>query len=188
MREIEIRRAVRECLKCAKCYASEVEAACPMNEEFGIQPFSPPGIFYLADGILDGYVKKSKETSIVPFSCTMCGACAKRCFTIPLHCTYEYPTKLIEDIRGMFGEVGEVPEKTAEALRNLVTFKNAWRLPKSERVKWEKKCEVSIPDYTKGRNEFLLFIGDASLIPETQHIPSVLAKLLQKGGGWILGR
>jgi len=182
VREIEIKRAVRECIKCAQCFASEPESACPINQEFGIPPFSPPGIFFLADGILSGLVKMSMETSIVPFSCTMCGACAKRCQSSSLHFAYEYPTKLLEGIRGMFVEAGELPETVAETLRSLSAVKNAWRLPKSKRVEWEKGAENSIPDYTEERNEFLLFVGDASLITEAQHMPGVVAKLLQKAG------
>lgn len=179
MRENEIIRELKNCIKCAMCYkASEI---CPIYEEFGIPPFSPPGILYLVDGILDGYVKMSRETSIVPFSCTMCGACAKRCIGGGFFTAYDYPTKFLEGIREIFLEKGEVPQKIAETLSNLQTTKNPWRLPKRARVEWEKKSEISIPDYSKERNEFLLFIGDASLIPETQHIPRVVAKLLRKG-------
>lgn len=181
MREIEILRALRGCSKCTICIKPLYEI-CPINQEFGIPPFSPPGIFYLAEGILLGYVKMSAETSTVAFSCNMCGACAKRCRNADLFHMYDYPTQLIEGIRGMFVERGKVPEKIKETFRNLDATKNAWRLPKSQRVEWEKKSEISIPDYTRERNEFLLFIGDASLIPETEHIPRTIAKLLQKGG------
>jgi Fe-S oxidoreductase len=173
--------AVGSCIKCQRCIGI-VEETCPMHVEFGISPFSPPGIFRLAEGIFQGYIKMSRETSIVPFTCNMCGACAERCGSLLLYYSYEYPTKLIEGIRGMFVEAGEIPEHIAETLDNLYTTKNAWKLPKSKRVEWESGGEISVPDYTKERNEFLLFVGDASLIPETQHIPRVLAKLLQKGG------
>lgn len=181
MREIEIKSAVKTCWKCHKCYAIGREA-CPMHEEAGIQPFGPPAIFLLAEGILYGDVKMSRELSLVPFSCTMCGACAKSCGSMFIHLPYEYPTKLIEGIRGMFVEAGAVPERVNEVFRDLATTKNAWRLPKSDRVVWEKECEIPIGDYARERSEFLLFVGDAPLIPETSHLPKVLAELLSKGG------
>ena len=181
MEEFEIKRAVRNCTKCQSCYG-KVEETCPMNVEFDTSPFSPPRVFQLAEGIFHDYIKLSQETSIVPFACTMCGACAKRCGASFLHFAYEYPTKLIEGIRGLFLEEGAVPEQISEVLRNVYNTKNAWGLPQNQRVEWEKKSEIPIPDYSKERNEFLLFVGDASLIPETQHIPRVVAKLLQRGG------
>jgi Fe-S oxidoreductase len=155
-----------------------------MHEEFGIAPFSPAGIFYLADGIGDGYVEMSAETSVVPFSCTMCGACGESCFTGGelSSVIYDVPTRMIEAVRGMFVEAGKVPEEVSDLFRSLITFKNAWRLPKTERVGWEKKCEISVPDYAQEHNEFLLFVGDASLIEETRHIPCVVARLLRQGG------
>jgi Fe-S oxidoreductase len=181
MRELEIKRAVRTCTKCTACYGT-VEETCPMNvESGGIRPFSPPGIFHVTDGMFQGYIEMVRERSTALFSCTMCGACAKRCGASQLHFTYEYPTQLIEGIRGMFIEAGEVPEQIAEVLNNVYSTKNAWRLPKSERVEWERG-EISISDYREKPNEFLLFIGDASLIPETKHVPRVIAELLQKGG------
>ena len=181
MRELEIKRAVITCTKCTACYGTIAET-CPMNVEFGIRPFSPPGIFHVTEGMFKGYIKMSRETSIVPFSCNMCAACSIRCGSSHLHFAYRSPTELIENIRGLFVERGEVPEEIAEVFRNLDTFKNAWRLPKSARVEWEKESEIAVPEYTKEGNEFLLFIGDASLIPETQHIPRIITKLFRKGG------
>jgi Fe-S oxidoreductase len=123
-----------------------------------------------------------KDISIVPFACTMCGACAKRCISGNYFHEYDYPTKFFEGIREMFVEQGRVPDKISETLRSLQATKNAWRLPKEARIEWEKKCEISIPDYRKEQNEFLLFVGDTSLMPETQHIPGVVAELLRLGG------
>jgi Fe-S oxidoreductase len=67
-------------------------------------------------------------------------------------------------------------------LSNFQVRKNAWRLPAPKRVEWEKDCDISIPDFRKEQNEYLLFVGDTALITETQHIPKHVAKLLQKGG------
>jgi len=180
--EARILKHLLLCMKCTDCF--KPSDICPINEESGgISPFSPPGVFYLTEGILKGYVEMSRETAIVPFSCNLCGACAKKCLRGTIFFAYpDYPMAIFEGIRELFVERGQVPEKIAETLRNLSTTKNAWRLPKSARVEWEKKSEVSIPRYGKDGHEFLLFIGDASLIAETQHIPGVVAKLLQKGG------
>jgi Fe-S oxidoreductase len=181
VREVEIKRAVKNCFKCTRCRASGGDL-CPINKEFGIAPFAAPSIFFLADAIFDGIVKMDSAVSTVPFSCTMCGQCSKRCPAPDLHFQYEYPTKLIEGIRALFVENGAVPESINEVLRNLGTTGSMWLLPKSQRVEWEKKCNIRVPDYARERNEFLLFIGDASLIPETQNIPRSIAQLLQKAG------
>jgi len=180
MRTFEVERAIQSCVKCTICYKSLFEI-CPIYEEFGIPPFSPPGIFYLADGIASRYVKMSPETATVPFACNMCGACSKRCISGDLF-NYDYPTELIEGIREQFVEAGELPEKITEALTNFATSGNAWRLPNSKRVEWEKDSRVTVPDYAKEQNEYLLFIGDASLIEETHIMPKAIAKLLRKGG------
>jgi Fe-S oxidoreductase len=181
MRELEVKSAATQCQKCAKCMRLEPDV-CAMYEEYKSQALSPPGIFLLADVVLEGALKASVENSITPFACTMCGACSKNCYSQFIHYQYEYPTQLIEGVREVFVERGAVPEEIGKVFRNTYNSKNAWGLPQSQRVEWEKKSEISIPDYTKERHEFLLFVGDAPLIPETQHIPRVIAELLRKGG------
>ena len=181
MREIEIKSAATQCQKCVKCVNLRPDV-CAMHEEYKSRALTPPAIFLMADVILDGELKPTVERSITPYACTMCGACGNACYSIFLHYEYEYPTKLIEGVRELFVEEGAVPEELSEVLRNVFNTKNAWALPQSQRVEWEKKCDVPIPDFSKEQNEFLFYVGDASLISETEHIPATIAKLLHKGG------
>lgn len=179
MRESEVKRLVRNCIKCTNC--CKPMEICPILEESGITPISPPGIFFMAEGLLSGCVEMSAELSTLPYTCTMCGACAKLCSN-GFITTFDYPTKLMEGIREVFVEQGAVPEKISQTLRNMDTTKNAWRLPKSQRIDWEKESDISVPDYRQVQNEFLLFVGDASLIAETRHIPGAISRLLQIAG------
>ncbi|MFC1862924.1 (Fe-S)-binding protein [Thermodesulfobacteriota bacterium] len=181
MREIEVKSTATQCQKCVKCINLRPDV-CAMYEEYKSQALTPPAIFLMADVILDGEIEPTAERSITPFACTMCGACANACYSMFIHFGWEYPTKLIEGIRELFVEEGAVPEEISEVLRNVYNTKNAWGLPQSQRVDWEKKSEVPIPDFTKEKNEYLLYVGDASLIAETVHIPAVVAKLLHLGG------
>ena len=179
MREIELKTMLRNCGKCTLCF--QPSGICPIYEEFGIPSVSPAGIFYLTDGIFDGYIKMSSEVSNVPFSCTMCGACATKCLSGFID-IYETPTKLMEGIRELFIDQGQAPEEIAKTLKNLSVTKNAWRFPKSQRIEWEKKCEITVPDYRQEKKEYLLFVGDAALISETEHIPDIITKILHRGG------
>jgi Fe-S oxidoreductase len=181
MRLLEIERAVRICAKCHYCHSSSVEL-CPMALEFDQKPFAPPGIFNLAEGLVDGVLKMGPELSVIPFACTTCGACAKRCPSLDLHKAYPYPTELIEGVRGMFVEEGAIPAKITEVLSSFETMKNAWRLPAKARLDWENGLTTPVPDFRKARNEYLLFVGDASLVTDTKHVPKAVAALLQKGG------
>ena len=181
MREIEVKSAATQCQKCVKCINLRPDV-CAMYEEYKSQALTPPAIFLMADIILDGELAPTAERSITPFACTMCGACANACYSMFIHFEWEYPTKLIEGIRELFVEEGAIPEEISEVLRNVYNTKNAWGLPKTQRIDWEKKSEIPIPDCSKEQNDFLLYVGDASLIPETQHIPEIITKLLHKGG------
>ncbi len=181
MREIEVKSAATQCQKCVKCINLRPDV-CAMYEEYKSQALTPPAIFLMADIILDGKLAPTAERSITPFACTMCGACANACYSMFIHFEWEYPTKLIEGIRELFVEEGAIPEEISEVLRNVYNTKNAWGLPKIQRIDWEKKSEIPIPDYSKEKNEFLLYVGDASLISETQHIPEIITTLLHKGG------
>lgn len=181
MREIEIAHAVATCVKCHSCSTIFADS-CPMNVEFGIRAFSTPGIFSLADGIFRGYLKLSKELSTIPYTCLMCGSCSVRCSGSHLHYANNSPTELIENIRGMFVEAGEVHESINDVLRNFASYGNAWQHPNSKRVEWEESSEIAIPDFRKEKSEFLLFVGDTSLLQETQHIPQFVSKILSKGG------
>ena len=182
MRELEIKRTVEQCIKCRKCFGHTLENLCPINQEFGLTPYSPPGIFYTTSGIMNRLVGMSKETSKVPFSCTACGACSNLCITTSVHFPWDYPSELLQNIRGLFVEAGEIPESIVRTLENLATTGNAWRFPKTKRVEWEKKSSVPIPDFTEEKNEYLLFVGDAALISETEHIPANIAAILHKAG------
>jgi Fe-S oxidoreductase len=153
-----------------------------MYEEYKSQALTPPAIFLMADVILDKAIEPTAERSITPFACTMCGACGNACYSMFIHYNWEYPTKLIEGVRELFIEEGAIPEQINEVLRNTYNTKNAWGLPQSQRVDWEKKCEVPVPDFATEKNEYLLYVGDASLIAETLHVPTAIAKLLNKAG------
>lgn len=181
MREIEVKSTATQCQKCVKCINLRPDV-CAMYEEYKSQALTPPAIFLMADVILDKELNPTVERSITPFACTMCGACANACYSMFIHFGWEYPTKLIEGVRELFVEEGAIPEEISEVLRNAYNTKNAWGLPQSQRVDWEKKCEVPIPDFSEGKNEYLIYVGDASLISETMHIPAVIAKLLNLGG------
>lgn len=181
MREIDVKRAATQCQKCTPCMRLGPEV-CAMYEEYKNQAFSPPGIFLMADVVIDGILEPTVERAITPFSCAMCGACSVKCVSAHLHWMQDYPTALMEGVREFFVEAGAVPEPIGEVFRNVHNTKNAWGLPKNERVTWEKKCDVPIPDFAKEKNEYLLFVGDSSLISETVHIPRAISKLLNKGG------
>ena len=181
MRAIDVKRGASNCQKCSSCIGMNRDA-CAMHGEYENPSFSPPALFCLADIIVDGDLKPTMERSITPFACTMCGGCSHHCHNPYIYYTRDYPTQLIEGVRELFVEEGSVPEAIGEVFRNMYNSKNAWGLPKSLRIEWEKKSDIPIPDYNKEQNEFLLFIGDSSLISETQHIPGVVAKLLQLGG------
>ena len=181
MREIEVKSAATQCQKCVKCINLRPDV-CAMHEEYKTQALTPPAIFLMADVILDGELEPTVERSITPFSCTMCGACANACYSMFIHYEWAYPTKLIEGVRELFVEQGAVPEEISKVLRNVYNTKNAWGLPQTQRVDWEKKSDMTISDFSKERNEFLLYVGDASLISETQQVPAIIAKLLHKGG------
>ena len=181
MRPIEVKSAATQCQKCVKCINLRPDV-CAMHEEYKSQALTPPAIFLMADVILDEELAPTLERSVTPFACTMCGACGNACYSMFIHYNWEYPTKLIEGVRELFIEEGTVPEQISEVLRNVYNTKNAWGLPQSQRVDWEKKCEVPIPDFSEEKNEFLFYVGDASLISETLQIPAAIATLLNKGG------
>lgn len=181
MREIEVKGAATQCQKCVKCINLRPDV-CAMHEEYKSQALTPPAIFLMADVILDKALEPTAERSITPFACTMCGACANSCYSMFIHFNWEYPTKLIEGVREMFVEEGAIPDQVNEVLRNTYNTKNAWGLPQSQRIDWEKKCEVPIPDFATEKNEYLLYVGDASLIAETVQVPAAIATLLNKAG------
>lgn len=181
MRDIEMLRALRCCVKCHNCHSSVTEL-CPMCLEFDSKTYSTPGVWNTAEMILCGDLQISADLAVVPFACTTCGACSIKCPTLDLHKIYPYPTELIEAVRGMFVENGAIPGKITEVLANFETTRNAWRLPPNRRVDWEKDCDFAIDDFRKTKNEYLLFVGDASLIQETRHIAKSVASLLRKGG------
>lgn len=181
MRELEVKSAATQCQKCAKCNRLTPDV-CAMYEEYQSQALSPSAIFLLADVILEGAIKPTVENAITPFACTMCGACGQNCYSQFIHYQYEYPTQLIEGIREVFVERGAVPEQIGEVFRNVYNSKNAWGLPKGRRVEWERTSQIPIPSYARERNDFLLFVGDAALIPETEHMPGIIATLLREGG------
>ena len=182
MRELEIKRAVDQCIKCRKCFGHTLENLCPMYQEFGVTPFSPAGVFYTAAGVMNRFVDMSKEMSVVPFSCTACGACSNLCITTSIYFPWEYPSELFQNIRGLFVEAGAIPESVARSLDNFTTTGNAWHLPKSRKTEWEKKCSFDINNFAEKRNEYLLFVGDAAFISGTEHIPFNIAEILYKAG------
>lgn len=179
---LKMKAAFKNCTKCAACFRQQFDA-CPMNREFlGITPYSFMSIAMMADDILDGRMEVSGTLAPVPFSCTLCGYCAVQCLVPPLHFMWTSPTELIESVRSYFVEAGAVPAKISEVLNNLALMGNAWKLPQTAKVQWEKDCKAPISDYTKKHNEYLLFVGDAAFIDETKPVVKSVAELLHTAG------
>jgi Fe-S oxidoreductase len=176
VRTSEMRAFLPSCWRCRAC--SKYYDVCAINVEFGgIAPFSFPSISFLAEGILHGFIKLSKELAPLPFSCTLCGFCGTQCITLPLHFIWDSPAELIEGIRSMFVEEGAVPEKISEVLNNLAVTGNPFKFSPSAKTKWEDGCTVSIDEFSR-KNEYLLFVGDAAFIEETKSIVRSVAILL----------
>ena len=181
IRPAEIEGALKSCMGCNACFRQQLDF-CPIYEEFKIPPYTFTSIIFLAEGIFDGILQPSSELAPVPFSCTLCGFCATRCITVPLHFKWDSPAELIEGIRSLFIENGTVPSKVSEVLNNLSTFGNPWGFSPAAKVRWERECNFPIPDYTKNGNEYLLFVGDAAYIDESKSIVKSLAELLHTAG------
>jgi Fe-S oxidoreductase len=177
----EIEASLKSCMGCCACFRQQFNA-CPIYEEFGIPAYSFTSIAFLADGIFEGIFQPSLELAPIPFSCTLCGFCATRCITVPLHFKWDSPAEIIEGIRSLFVEKAAVPPKVSEVLNNLSTFGNSWGLPPSAKIRWEKECKSPIPDYTKSRNEYLLFVGDAAFIDECRPAVKSVVELLVAAG------
>jgi len=181
IKPIEIEASLKSCMGCCACFRQQFNA-CPIYEEFGIPPYSFTSIAFLAEGLFEGIFQPSPELAPIPFSCTLCGFCSTRCITVPLHFKWDSPAEIVEGIRSLFIENAAVPPKISEVLNNLSTFGNPWGLPLTAKVRWEKECKSPIPDYTKSRNEYLLFVGDAAFIDECKSILKSVAELLQAAG------
>jgi len=181
VRTSELRAFLPSCWRCRACY--KYYAACAINVEFGgIAPFSFPSISFLAEGILHGFIKLSKELAPLPFSCTLCGFCGTQCITLPLHFIWDSPAELIEGIRSMFIEGGAVPEKISEVLNNLAVTGNPFRFPPSARIEWEDGLTIPVKEFTGEENGYLLFVGDAAFIEETKSVVRSVALLLNAAG------
>jgi Fe-S oxidoreductase len=181
VKTVEMRAFLPSCWRCRACFKQY--DTCAISVEFGgIAPFSFPSITFMAEGILHGLIKLSKELAPVPFSCTLCGFCGTQCITLPLHSIWESPAELVEGIRSMFVEEAAVPAKISEVLNNLAVSGNPWKFPQSTKIRWEDECTFPIKDFTKEKSEYLLFVGDAALIEETKSIVRSVAELLYKAG------
>ena len=176
-----MRAFLPSCWRCRAC--SKYHDACAIYVEFGgIAPFSFPSISFLAEGILHGFIKLSKDLAPLPYSCTLCGFCGTQCITLPLHSIWDSPAELVEGIRSMFIEEAAVPEKISEVLNNLTMTGNPFKFPQSAKTKWEDGCTVPVEEFATEKNGYLLFVGDAAFIEETKSIVRSVAALFKKAG------
>ena len=74
---------VYSCRKCGQCgnkVTGKIPYVCPIKETTpGFDHFYSRGKIVIAQGLLDGDLKPSKELAGVVYSCTLCGNCMDKC-------------------------------------------------------------------------------------------------------------
>lgn len=176
-----LRPFVSACTKCDLCLGNS-DPLCAAYLETGLRSFSSVGIFNLTEALLKGTLA-IEETSAVPvFSCYLCGFCGAKCGTWQLHAAWQYPTWLLELVRALFVESGRIPQQIQKVLSAFSSWKNPWGIARTSKTEWERRFHASINDFRLGSYDYLLLVGEAAFIPDTQHITYYVAKLLELSG------
>ncbi|MCX5884731.1 MAG: (Fe-S)-binding protein [Proteobacteria bacterium] len=180
---------VYNCRKCGLCgskFTARVPYVCPVKESTGgFEHSTARGKIILAQGLLEGAIRPSRELAEIIYTCTLCGNCQIQCGSIdnstglPLVDT----TQVIEAMRAdLLREHPELVDQAYQTMFNSTRqYANPWGLPRTVKERWAKG--LSLKDARKELHEVLLFTGctipsNPSLVTRAQKA----ALILQKAG------
>jgi heterodisulfide reductase subunit D len=180
---------VYNCRKCGLCVSkctAKLPYVCPIKEATGgFEHSSARGKIIIAQGLLEGKIKPSRELAEIIFNCTLCGNCQTQCGSIdnstglPLVDT----PRVIEAMRAdLLQEHPELIDQAYQAMFNSTRqYDNPWGLPRTVKERWTKG--LSLKDARKEPHEVLLFTG--CTIPSNPALGARARKaalILQKAG------
>ena len=156
---------VHSCRKCGQCgnkVTGKIPYVCPIRETTpGFDHFYSRGKIAIAQGLLDGTLKPSKELAGVVYSCTLCGNCMDKCGAVSqvTGAPLVDSVRIVEALREDF--LTEHPEWVSPSYRDLLNtskqYDNPWGVPRSIKAKWAKK--LALTDALDNQHEVLLFVG-----------------------------
>lgn len=146
----QFEKNIHRCFRCGFCkFTSDYSAYnCPIYDKFRTDCYSPGGILWLTNAVINGEIKITPELQSILFSCTMCGNCSDKC-----------PYEFHEDITNMIIVarkylIGKqmVPQNVRNFLTNMIEKGQHW-------IKKEEYTAIPYKEY-KDESEWLLFLGD----------------------------
>ena len=156
---------IYNCRKCGLCgskFTARVPYVCPVKESTGgFEHSTARGKIILAQGLLEGAIRPSRELAEIIYTCTLCGNCQIQCGSIdnstglPLVDT----TRVIEAMRAdLLREHPELVDQAYQTMFNSTRqYDNPWGLPRTVKERWAKG--LFLKDARKEPHEVLLFTG-----------------------------
>lgn len=170
---------------CVACYCGLCAANCPAYVSLRDESVSPRGLANIALNILKGEIDISEIPNKVIYVCTGCSWCEWDCSqNRPLPENLRRRDLLIngatiaEVLRSMKVEKGEVPKQVAEALSNLVKYRNPFGKPAKIKDDW-----VTGLGMQANSADTILYVG--SLVPYDElatKMAEALVNVLKKAG------
>jgi Fe-S oxidoreductase len=171
------------CLRCGRC-----EEVCPAAIS-GMQ-YSPKDLIQTlrnvmisslvkpnGNGYSSGEIFTEGVAEELPWACTTCGACLKRCpaFINPVD-------EIIDLRRYQVLMSGEMPKTVGETLRNFERQGNPWGMPPENRLAWAEGLNVR--ELAPGdETDILLFVGCALAYDErNKKVARSFAQILHQAG------
>jgi Fe-S oxidoreductase len=158
---MEFADILHRCFRCGYCKFPDnyQDFNCPSYFKFRFETYSPGGRMWLLRAWLNGEMKTSPRLAEILFSCATCGNCVERCV---------FP-KFKDDILHAFLAAreemvnqGTVPPAVRDYLKALQVHGNPYKLPASERGKWEQG--LNLEPYSG--QEFLFHAGCVGSLDE----------------------
>jgi Fe-S oxidoreductase len=174
---MEFADILHRCFRCGYCrFPSDYQDFnCPSYSKFRFETYSPGGRMWLLRAWLTGEIKTSARLAEILFSCATCGNCVE-------HCVFP---KFKDDILHAFLAAreemvnqGTVPPAVRDYLKALQVHGNPYKLPPSERGKWEQG--LNLEPYSG--QEYLFHAGCVGALDErgmsmTRSVAGLLKKL-----------
>jgi Fe-S oxidoreductase len=158
---MEFADILHRCFRCGYCKFPNnyQDFNCPSYSKFRFETYSPGGRMWLLRAWLNGEIKTSPRLAEILFSCATCGNCVE-------HCVFP---KFKDDILHAFLAAreemvnrGTVPPAVRDYLKALQVHGNPYKLPASERGKWEHG--LNLESYSG--QEYLFHIGCVGSLDE----------------------
>jgi len=182
---LSIRENVFKCVGCGVCrgiWERDEEAMCPIFATgIGFESGLPRGMVTVAQDLLDGQLRYSKEMAAAFYRCTDCGACATNCDA--LSGTGEHiidVPRIARALRADLVENSMVPPSVRNLFRAVIATGNAFGLPPEDRARWADGLEV---EPFGPKHDYLFYVGDAgSYDDKGKAMARSVAKLLRRAG------